>query len=73
MQTLGAYAPLWRRAAPKAEAPLQWTRAEVNELGWIEPGRYVPLARIVTESIVPSLRSLGLVLPQAELAAALSE
>ena len=81
---LGMYAPLWRSAtpaAPREGAPLvspaarsEWSPAEIHELGWIEPERYVPLARsAVTDGIVPALRALGLVVPEAELAALLAD
>jgi hypothetical protein len=52
---------------------MEWPAERVHELGWIEPARYEPLAkRAVTEAIVPSLRALGLVLPEAELEALLA-
>ncbi|HEX7671296.1 MAG TPA: diiron oxygenase, partial [Polyangiaceae bacterium] len=81
---LGMYAPLWRSvtpSVPREGAPLvspasgsEWSPAEIHELGWIEPERYVPLARgAVTDAIVPALRALGLDLPEAELAALLAD
>ena len=74
VKALGAYAPLWRRAADTAKSPAEWLSSEIHELGWIEPARYVPLARgAVRDTIVPALRSLGLVLPEQELAALLSD
>jgi hypothetical protein len=74
MSALGAYAPLWRRAAETAKRPDPLPAAEIHELGWIEPARYVPLARAaVTDHIVPALRALGVVLPEKELAELLSD
>ena len=80
---LGAYAPFWRLALPvppepgappRSSSSNDWSSSEIHELGWIELERYVPLARAaVVETIVPALRSLGLVLPEAELAALLSD
>jgi hypothetical protein len=73
---LGMYAPLWRRAAHETAGPAvsEWSPSDIHELGWIEPERYVPLARgAVTDTIVPSLRALGLVLPEAPLAALLAD
>jgi hypothetical protein len=71
---IAAYAPIWRSVAKVAERPQEWQPSEIHELGWIEPSRYVPLARsAVTEHIVPELRALGLELPQAELDAVLAD
>ncbi len=73
VHALSAYAPLWRGAANLAEAPAKFSPEEIHELGWIEPGRYVPLAkRAVTDEIVPGLEALGIVLPEDELARLLS-
>ncbi len=70
VSALGPYALLWKRAARIAVDPPKWTASQVRELGWMEPSRYVTLARdAVTESIVPSLRALGFVLPEQELEA----
>jgi hypothetical protein len=74
LRALGAYAPLWRGAAEAAKSPDRWEPSAVHELGWVEPVRYVPLARnAVKDHIVPSLRDLGIVLPERELAALLAE
>jgi hypothetical protein len=74
VHALSGYSPLWRNARRTAQAPTSWSPSQVHELGWIEPARYVSLARAaVTDSIVPSLRALGLVLPERELEAVLSE
>lgn len=73
IHALGAYAYLWRGVAEVARRPMEWPAERVHELGWIEPARYEPLAkRAVTEAIVPSLRELGLVLPDADLEALLA-
>ena len=72
LSALGVYAPIWRKVAELAEKPLPWKPSEIHELGWIEPSRYVPLARAaVTDHIVPELRGLGIVVPERELAALL--
>jgi hypothetical protein len=68
LEALHMYAPLWRRAAGLEDSPPEWQGFDVHELGWIEPSRYVPLARrVVREEILPPLRKLGLLLPEAEL------
>jgi hypothetical protein len=74
VDALRAYAPLWRTAGEVARSPSPWQPEEIHELGWIEPARYVPLARgTVTDTIIPSLNALGLVLPERELEALLAE
>lgn len=73
LHALQAYAALWR-SADKIANPERWAASEVHELGWIEPARYVPLARsAVTDDIVPALRALGIEVPEAELAALLAD
>jgi hypothetical protein len=73
VSALASYAPIWRSVAEVASRPQEWQPSEIHELGWIEPARYVPLARsAVTDHIVPELRALGLVLPEAGLEALLA-
>jgi hypothetical protein len=68
IDAIAGYAPLWRRAANLPPSPVEWQGFDVHELGWIEPARYVPLARgAVRDKVVPPLRALGLVLPESEL------
>jgi hypothetical protein len=71
---LEAYAALWKRAARTASSDKpSWTPEEAHELGWIEPERYVPLARsAVTDVILPEIRAIGVKIPEIELAALLA-
>jgi hypothetical protein len=69
LDALGLYVPLWRdaRAAAAAEPP-DFGDFDEHELGWIEPGRYVTLARsAVLDDIVKPLAELGIHLPDTEL------
>lgn len=73
LHALGNYAVLWRGAAQAAEAPSALSPEEMHEFGWIEPPRYVPLARrAVTDEIVPELAQIGIVVPPDELEALLA-
>jgi P-aminobenzoate N-oxygenase AurF len=64
------FAPIWRRAARLPEPPVEWRGFDVHELGWMEPTRYVPLARnAMRDEVLPPLRALGLPLPEADLEA----
>ena len=68
LDAIRGYAPLWRRAARLPASPAEWQGFDVHELGWMEPARYVPLAlSAVRDKVVPPLRALGFVLPEAEL------
>ncbi|MEO7037773.1 MAG: ferritin-like domain-containing protein [Polyangiaceae bacterium] len=68
LDALQIYAPLWRRAQALADTRPEWQGFEVHELGWMEPSRYVPLARaVVRDEILAPLRELGLILPELEL------
>jgi hypothetical protein len=74
IDSLRSYTSMWRRAAAAPAAPADWKPDQVHELGWLEPERYVPLARhAIGDVIVPELRDLGLVLPEAELSALLAD
>ncbi|HEX7479111.1 MAG TPA: ferritin-like domain-containing protein [Polyangiales bacterium] len=72
LSTLSSYAPLWRKhlrpRGTAADGGQGLRKEDVHALGWIEPAQYVPLAiSVVRDEIVPSLRELGIVVPQAEL------
>lgn len=68
LDALQIYAPLWRRAQALADSQPEWQGFDVHELGWMEPSRYVPLARnVVRQEILPPLRKLGLILPEEQL------
>jgi hypothetical protein len=57
-----------RRAASLPASPGEWQGFDVDELGWMDPARYVPLARgAVPDKVAAPLRALGLVLAEAEL------
>ena len=50
------------------DSPPEWQGFNVQELGWMEPSRYVPLVRnVVRQEILAPLRELGLILPEPEL------
>jgi hypothetical protein len=73
VHALGNYASLWRGAAQAAETPSALSPEEMHEFGWIEPSRYVPLARrAVTEEILPELAEIGIIVPPKELEALLA-
>lgn len=72
LDTLKNYAPLWK--LPPVDAPIgtSWRIEDVHALGWIEPSRYVKLARaVVREEILPVLADIGVVLPTVEVEALL--
>jgi hypothetical protein len=65
IDALGTYAALWRNKAPEVSQE-GWNGLQGHELGWFERARYVPLAKSAVQAeILPPLRDLGLVLPQA--------
>ena len=80
LSALSDYAPYWFGGSPEtpaqhASAPSTYepTPEEAHELGWLEPPRYVPMAlQVVRDDILPSLRALGLSLPEQEIATLLS-
>jgi hypothetical protein len=85
LEILRDYAPAWgivrspelqppaKGAARPPESRLEITPEQAHELGWLEPERYVPMAvGVLRDEIVPSLRELGLSLPEPELAEFLS-
>ena len=66
VRALADYRPLW---SSQAEAPAGITPEQAHELGWLERERYCPMVRdVVRGEIVPQLRALELMLPEAELA-----
>jgi hypothetical protein len=68
LSALEGYAPIWRRAEKLADSRPEWQGFSVQELGWMPPSRYVPLAReVVRSEILAPLRELGLILPEQEL------
>jgi hypothetical protein len=68
LDALLGYAPLWRRAEALEDSPPEWQGFNVQELGWMEPSRYVQLVRnVVRQEILAPLRELGLILPEPEL------
>lgn len=68
LHALQGYAPIWRRAETLADSCPEWQGFKAGDLGWMEPSRYVPLARdVVRREILPPLRELGLLLPEQEL------
>ena len=70
MDALRGYACLWRRAAHGDATAAEWGDYTAHQFGWFEPARYVPLAKgAVHDAIIPSLREIGLVLPEAEVEA----
>jgi hypothetical protein len=86
LAALRGYAPLWRTASAERDpaavsgsqpgSPRQHAvdleSEGAHELGWLEAARYVPVAiGVVRDDILPSLRQIGLQLPEAELAALL--
>jgi len=74
LDALRLYAPLWRDARAAAAKPTDFGNFDEHELGWIEPERYVALARsAVLDDIVKPLAELGIDLPSAELAALLDD
>jgi hypothetical protein len=55
------------------DQPPQWATFTAHELGWIEPSRYVPLAKsVVREQILPPLAKFGVVIPEADVDALLA-
>ena len=73
LDALRNYAPLWRPPAPLAGTPPEWHPHRSQDLGWLELPRHVSLARdTMVDFVLPPLRKLGLVLPEAELAALLA-
>jgi hypothetical protein len=70
LSALQAYAPFLREPTPAAVgSTATFAPEQVHELGWLEPAVYVPMAiGVVRDEILPSLRALGLTLPEAELA-----
>lgn len=72
LSSLGDYAPLWRKLNVSSHQLQDGLPALANELGWLEPPSYVRVATsVVLRDILPSLRRIGLHLPEAELAALL--
>jgi hypothetical protein len=72
LDTLKNYAPLWKH--PPVDAPIgtEWRIQDVHALGWIEPSRYVALARaVVREEILPVLTEIGVVVPTEDVEALL--
>jgi hypothetical protein len=68
LDALTPYAGLWRSNIGLDDQPSEWGSFDAHELGWIEPSRYVPLAKsVVSEQIVPPLRALGIAIDAAEL------
>ena len=68
LDALRVYAPLWRHAQNLSDTRAEWQGFDVHELGWMEPSRYVPLARkVVRDEILSPLRDIGIVLPEPEL------
>jgi hypothetical protein len=66
--TLRAYSYLWKHEPVDAPIGSEWRIEDVHALGWIEPSRYVDLARaVVRDEIVPVLESIGLEVRGAEL------
>jgi hypothetical protein len=72
LSALRDYAPLWRKpiAAPDAVTELAFSPEDAHELGWLEAASYVPMViGVVNDRILPALRELDLLLPEAELSA----
>jgi hypothetical protein len=70
LDALRGYAALWRQAAHGDATAAAWGEYTAHQFGWFEPARYVPLAKAaVHDAIIPSLREIGLVLPEAEVEA----
>jgi hypothetical protein len=75
LSTLTDYAPLWRTlgSCSQERQPGVAELVQAHELGWLEPVSYVPVAiRVIRDEILPSLRAIGLNLPESELAALLA-
>lgn len=73
IDALSGYAPFWKH--PPIDEPIgtEWRIEDVHALGWIEPSRYVKLARsVVRDEIVPVLEDIGIVVPKADLEALLA-
>jgi hypothetical protein len=72
LDTLKNYAPLWKHAPVDAPIGTEWRIEDVHALGWIEPSRYVALARsVVREEILPVLADIGVVVPTEDVEALL--
>jgi hypothetical protein len=66
VRALADYQPLWAARHPNAA---EVAPADAHELGWLERACYAPMVlEVVRTEIVPELRALELVLPEAELA-----
>lgn len=65
IDALNNFASLWRNKAPEV-SQADWNGLQGHDLGWFERARYVPLAKnAVQAEILPPLRDIGLILPQA--------
>jgi hypothetical protein len=57
--------PFWRPSAAKARAELPL--AEIQELGWLGPARFAPVAReVVVRDILDPLATIGIAIPSEE-------
>jgi hypothetical protein len=68
LRTLKSYAGLWQTAREAPARVAETQRAEdYQELGWLDAERYDPLAiSVVRDELVPTLRALGLHIPDCE-------
>lgn len=68
LDTLRSYSALWKFEPVDAPIGTEWRLEDIHALGWIEPSRYVHLARaVVRDEIVPVLENIGLAVRGAEL------
>jgi hypothetical protein len=73
LDALRGFAFLWQPRAPFSDSPPEWQPFTSQDLGWLELPRHVTLARdAVLHDVLPPLRKLGLVFPEAELEALLA-
>jgi hypothetical protein len=65
--SLQGLASFWKSRSARSQAPPPWPEDELNELGWLGPARFAPVAReVVVRDILDPLETIGIAISREE-------